>query len=170
MPIPFSDLTSNDSSATAGYLKFLPLAAKNTWLGALFVMNIRGEPVEFTHARVCPPNRLLWRADILRLRCQASLSTALFKACPVAPDIILCQAEVTSPELFTEYLQLKTPVVQALLCEQSKKAAARWVSDPGPGSPALSILERITKRNLLLEPFERAETGLREVYEELILR
>ena len=52
MPVNFKDLTGGDISAMAGFLKFLPRATKDTWLGALFVMNARGEPLEFAHARV----------------------------------------------------------------------------------------------------------------------
>ena len=41
-----------------------------------------------------------------------------------------------------------------------------WNSAP-PVGPAATLFERLAQRGLLLEPFERAEQGLREVYPEL---
>jgi hypothetical protein len=37
---------------------------------------------------------------------------------------------------------------------------------PGPDSAERHLFDRLRTRSLLLEPFERAATGLREVYDE----
>ena len=170
MSIPFKDLAGVEPTATAGYLKFLPWATKDTWLGALFIINARGEPLEFAHARVCSPNRLLWRADLLEMRCQASLTASLLKACPAMPALILCLSNELCPSLFGEYLRMEPPVVRVAQDERSEDVAAKWVSEPDPVSPSGSLFKLLSTRRLLLEPFERAEAGLRQVYSELLKR
>jgi len=163
MPIPFDD-TDNDSSDAAGYLKFLHHAAKNIWLGALFVMNARGEPIEFTHARVRSPKAMLWRTDDLRARCQLSLCTSLFDLCPITPDIILCLADEVASDIFTQRLRLEIPI--GFVTRDGH--AAEWTMDISPDSTRGRLFKCLSERGLLLEPFERAETGLREVYSELL--
>jgi hypothetical protein len=167
MPIPFDDST-NAPTATAGYLKFLPRAAKEMWLGALFIMNARGEPVEFAHARVRAPKSVMWRAADLEMRCLESLCKSMFQACPVAPDILLCLAREVAPGLFEERISPEMPVGRISLDESTGEIGERWIVEPPHDSAPRLLFESISDRGLLLEPFERAEAGLREVYKDLL--
>ncbi len=165
MPIGFQD-SKTTASATAGYLKFLHHPSKRIWLGALFIMNALGEPIEFAHARVHSPNPMLWRPDDLRSRCMESLCEAMFDACPVTPDLLLYLDEQAGADLFTERIRPEVPV--ACVVSDDGGPMAQWVREPEPDSRARDILNALTRRGLLIEPFERAETGLREVYSELL--
>lgn len=168
MPILYQTSTNDDPIATAGYLKFLPRAARDMWFGALFIMNARGEPVEFAHARVRAPKSVLWRPVDLELRCLESLCTSMFEACPVAPDILLCLTREVAPGLFQERVSPEMPVVRISLDESTGEIGAEWLLEPAQGSPQSQLFDSISERGLLLEPFERAEVGLREVYKDLL--
>jgi len=61
MPIPYRDAEDLEDFGTAAYLKIEPIASGTGYLGALFLMNARGEPVEFTYNRIDTPNTFLWR-------------------------------------------------------------------------------------------------------------
>jgi hypothetical protein len=163
MTIPYSD-SSDDLSRTAGYLKFVFYPDKNIWFSALFIMNARGEPVEFTHARVRSPQALLWRPDDLRTRCQSSLCASMFDLCPVTPDIILCLDAEVSPDLFMRYLNVKIPV--GFVAPDG--SIGEWSMEISSDSIASRLSKRLSKRELLLEPFERALVGLGEVYSDLL--
>lgn len=168
MPISYQNSTNNDSITTAGYLKFLPRAARDMWLAALFIMNARGEPVEFTHARVRAPQSVMWRAADLESHCLESLCTSMFEACPVVPDILLCLAREVSPGLFEARISLEMPVGRISLDESTGEIGAEWIVEPPQGSSPRGLFDSISERGLLLEPFERAEAGLREVYKDLL--
>lgn len=167
MPIAYRDPTINQP-ATAGYLKFVVYSPKDTWLGALFVMNARGEPVEFAHARVRAPKSVMWRAGDLELRCLESLCVSMFEACPVAPDILLCLAREVAPAFFEERIRPDLPVGRIVLDESTGVISEQWIVEPCRESGQRRLFESISDRGLLLEPFERAEAGLREVYKELL--
>ncbi len=167
MPITF-DHSTNEAAGTAGYLKFIFHSPKDTWLGALFVMNARGEPVEFAHARVRAPRSLMWRPADLRLRCLQSLCASMFEACPVAPDILLCLAREVAPGLFEERIIPETPVGRINLDESTGEIGVEWGGERSRSSPP-RLFEAISERGLVFEPFERAEAGLREVYKDLLL-
>lgn len=167
MPIPFQD-QNTISSSTVGYLKFLPHTAKSIWLGALFIMNARGEPVEFTHASVRSPNPVLWRIDDLRTCCQESLCNSIFEVCPVVPDLFLCLAEDVDIRLFDERVSLEIAVGRVAHDASGGDISTEWSMDSAPLSPLDKLYENICSRGLLLEPFARAEVGLREVYSDLL--
>ena len=167
MPIPYQT-PNNDHPTTAGYLKFVFHSPKDTWLGTLFIMNARGEPVEFVHARVRAPKSVMWRAADLEMRCLESLCTSMFEACPVAPDILLCLAREVAPGLFEERVSPEMPVGRISLDESTGEICREWIVEPVRDSPQRWLFDSISDRGLLLEPFERAEAGLREVYKDLL--
>ena len=166
MPIPFQD-QDTDPAGTAGFLKFLTHTAKGVWLGALFVMNSRGEPVEFTHARVSSPNPLFWRPDHLRTRCLESLCASMFDVCPVVPDLILCITEEFDLRLL-EHIKLEIPMGRVAYDGSGGNISTEWSVDSIADSPADRLHKQLCERGLLLEPFVRAEAGLRQVYGELL--
>jgi hypothetical protein len=171
-PIPFRSIT-DDPLGTVGFLRFLPRAAGDIWLGAMLLIDAAGEPIEFTYARMQAPSPTLWRPEDLQLACVRSLCASLFDACPVAPLLILCRSDEVDHRLFSEHIQVDTPVVfltQQPAPDDSEREDApliEWTPEPAEGSPAGRLFDVITARGLLIEPFGRAEVGLREVYPEL---
>ena len=181
MAIPFKDLTEKESPGSAGYLKFVTLP-NDEWLGALFLMDGRGEPVEFTHARLRAPSSLLWRPDDLRMHCVRSLCGAMFDTCPAVPLFILCLAEEVGPHLFSEHLRVDVPLgrvarsdipVTLSPAESAEHApsggeqtdlSVYWTQAPEADSDARGLFDAVSSYAMLLEPFQRAEAGLREVY------
>ncbi|MGC8861528.1 MAG: hypothetical protein ACP5R5_01995 [Armatimonadota bacterium] len=182
MAIRFKNLIEDEIAGTVGFLRFVPRKGSE-WLGALFLMNAMGEPVEFTHARLKAPSSALWHQDDLRTYCVRSLCVAMFDACPVSPLVILCRAEEVGPHLFSEQIQVDMPVGRAARSdlpttvspaerpEAEKRTEAGieysvyWTPDaPEPGSDARRLFDAVSSRGMLVEPFQRVEAGLREVY------
>lgn len=164
MPIPFKNQVEGEQAATAGHLRFLRQSEGDIWLGALFVMDERGEPVEFTHSRMRAPKALLWRPDDARSYCVRTMCASMFDVCPVTPTLILCMAEEVGPDVFTRDLLLDIPVGRVSCSEDASAPQVDWTTPLGDRSPARRLFDLLSARGLLIEPFGRAETGLYEVY------
>jgi hypothetical protein len=180
MPIPYRDADDLEELGTVAYLKIEPAAGGSGYLGGLFLINARGEPVEFTYNRIDTPNTFLWRQDDLRRHAARKLTASLFSLCPRTPRLLLCLAQEVGSELFCQDLQVSIPVCRIAPAnetvsspsEETKDTLA--VSEPiqvfwFPGKPAedsleLRLLHLLATRGILREPFERASIGLREVY------
>ena len=167
MPIPFKDLTDTKPAGTAGFFKFLPRAVGNMWLGALFVMDALGEPVEFTYARIRAPKALLWRPAYLNDYCVRSMCASMFDTCPISPLLILCLANEVGPDVFTKDISVSLPVGRLSESGMPSEVAVDWTEPPEADFPAKRLFDTLAARGLLMEPFERAETGLREVYSDV---
>jgi hypothetical protein len=150
-------------------------------LGALLVISARGEPLEFGYNRVRVPQPFLWREADLRRYVQRRLTASLFSVCSQQPRLLLCLAEEVTMRLFGEDLQLEVPVARValpagsvrridtetgeVLEEESPPPHVAWQpGSPNEGSPERRLFDHLTTHGLLLEPFERAVAGLREVY------
>jgi hypothetical protein len=180
MPIPYRDADDLDELGAVGYLKIEPVTDGSGYLGALFLLNARGEPLEFTYNRIDTPNTFLWRKEDLRRHAARKLTASLFSLCPRTPRLLLCLAEEVGSELFTQEIQVSIPVCRLASSNEALSPADGEVRDAVPvpdlvhlfwfpGKPAedsieLRLLQLVTSRGLLLEPFERASIGLREVY------
>lgn len=180
MPIPYRDSDDLDELGAVGYLKIEPVADGSGYLGALFLLNARGEPLEFTYNRIDVPNTFLWRQEDLRRHAARKLAASLFSLCPRTPRLLLCLAKEVGSELFTQDIQVSIPVCRLAPSREALSSGAGETTDIGqgdeqvhafwfPGKPAedsieLRLLQLVTTRGLLLEPFERASVGLREVY------
>jgi hypothetical protein len=180
MPIPYRDADDLDELGTVGYLKIEPVTDGSGYLGALFLINARGEPVEFTYNRIDTPHTFLWRQDDLRRHATRKLTASLFSLCPKTPRLLLCLAKEIGSELFCQDLQVSIPVcriapaVEAIPYSGNETRDTVHATEPlqvfwFPGKPAedaieLRLLHLLSSGGLLLEPFERAAIGLREVY------
>jgi hypothetical protein len=180
MPIPYRDADDLDELGTVGYLKIEPVAGGSGYLGALFLLNARGEPLEFTYNRIATPQTFLWRQDDLRRHAARKLTASLFSLCPRTPKLLLCLAKEVGSELFSQDIQVSIPVgrlapaVEAASHSSEETSDALNTAEPVqvfwfPGKPAEDslewrLLQLFAARGLLLEPFERASVGLREVY------
>lgn len=182
MPVPFRDLLQEDAAGgAAGFLRVLPGAEVGRYLGALFLINALGEPLEFTFNRIQIAQRFLWRPDGLRRHAAHRLASSLFEICPRVPDVLLCLTDEIQPEFFTDELAVSVPVARIArgdaivgqIAAEEKEVTDReepvqlfWQGrQPESGSPEQTLVERLATRSLLVEPFERARVGLLEAYD-----
>jgi hypothetical protein len=179
VPIPFRDADDLEELGTAAFLKIEPSARDSVYLGALFVVNARGEPIEFAYNLIETPHSFLWRPADLRRHAERKLTASLLDTCEAAPRLVLCLADEVGGELFGRDIEVSVPVGRIDRSLQAAPAGAevREVPDlpepvhlfwypapPTPGSAERRLFDQLSGQGLLLEPFERAAFGLREVY------
>jgi hypothetical protein len=180
MPIPYRDADELEELGTAGYLKIEPLSAGSGFLGALFLINVRGEPIEFTYNRIETPHTFLWRQDDICRHAARKLTASLLSLCPRTPRLILCLAEEVGSELFCQDIHVAMPVcriapaIKAVpysgaeiqdIIECTEPMNLFWYpSKPHEESIEYRLLRELTYRGLLTEPFSRATIGLKEVF------
>ncbi|MBI2908741.1 MAG: hypothetical protein HYX92_13955 [Chloroflexi bacterium] len=182
MPIPFRDADELDDLGLAGYLKIQAAREGSGYLAALFLINARGEPIEFTYNRIDAPHTFLWREEDIRRHAARKLTASLLSLCPRTPRLILCLAEEVASELFCQDIQLSIPVCRIAPAIKAVPYSATEVLDtveaeapmnlfwypakPLDDAVELKLLDRLMACGLLAEPFERALIGLKEVYPE----
>lgn len=178
MPVPFRDHEEVKELGLAAYLKIEP--DTSGYRGSLFLVNGRGEPVEFTYTRIEIPHTFLWREADVRLHAARQITTSLFSLCPQTPKLIFCLAEEIGSELFCHDISVPIPVCRIASSTASvsyERGEYREEVDSSapkqifwfPGRPAedsneYKLFRKLSSWGLLAEPFERAATGLREVY------
>ncbi len=180
MPIPYRDADDLGELGEAGYLKIEPSSFDSGYLGALFLINARGEPIEFTYNRIETPHTFLWRQADIRRHAERKLTASLLLVSPRTPRILLCLAEEVGSELFCQDIQLSIPVCRVAPAIKATTFSGKETQDVAdasepmhlfwyPGRPQddsveLRLLRELTSSGLLVEPFERAAIGIREVY------
>lgn len=180
MPIPFRDADEIEALGVAGYLRIDASQDGKVFRGALFLVNARGEPVEFTYSEVKTPGTFLWRHEDIRRHATRKLAASLLATCREVPQFLICLADEVGHDLFCNEIHLSIPVgrVASLLesTPHSQSEVQADIEDPQPlhifwfpGKPADESLEnrllsKLVNRGLLLEPFDRALVGLAEVY------
>jgi hypothetical protein len=178
MPIPYRDHTHFPDAALLAYLRIVTEPGGKGLRGALFLVNVRGDPVEFCFNRVDLPKTRLWRAGEARRTSIVSLARGLFDACMRTPAVLLARADDVPPLVLRTDLEVLVPACRvsdsdATVTEASETverfgdaAHLFWVgAPPGDDSPARQALEALGGRGLLLEPFTRAERGLEEAFD-----
>lgn len=187
MPIPFRDQDDIEDLGVAAYLRLEADGDRPGYRGALFQVNARGEPVEFTYNRVGTPSSFLWRPGDLRRSALKKLTGSLLATCSRAPRLILCLAAQTPSELFAQDIRVSVSVGRIAMArettgfstletretlavdaegEEAPVDLLWFPTPPAADSPERRLLQELHKRGLLHEPFERAGTGLHEVYGE----
>lgn len=183
MPIPYRDQEDLDALGTAAYLRLEATAEPIGYRGGLFQINARGEPVEFTYNRVETPSTFLWRPMDIRRAAARRLTGSLLTLCPRVPRLILCLAEETPPELFSQDIEVSVPVcriahgrdvapapgevAEAEAADGDEPLHLFWhPTPPAAETPERALIERLIVHGLLLEPFERASAGLDELFGE----
>ncbi len=178
-PIPFRDAAEFEELGAAAFLKIE--GHGDGYQGALFLINARGEPLEFSYSNVDTPTTFLWRRNDIQRHALRKLTASLLSICPRVPRIIFCLAKEVSSELFCDDIQLSLPAcrlapqtVAAAYCERESRGTANapeplnlfWFPEqPPPDSPEGRLFDRIITTGLLLEPFQRASVGLAEVFD-----
>jgi hypothetical protein len=180
LPIPFRDEEEIERLGNAAFLRILPATDGDAYVGALFLVNARGEPVEFSYNRLDVVQRFLWRPEGLVRHAARRLTASLFEICPRVPVVVLCFADEAPAELFTQDIQLEIPTArlagESAIVGQGAGEQRELIGDtdavqvfwsggvPSDGDAARTLVENLAARGLLLEPFERAVVGLDEVY------
>lgn len=180
MPIPFRDADEIEELGTVGYLKIDSPDEGQVFRGALFLVNARGEPLEFTYNKIETPSSFLWRQDDIWRHATRRLVTSLFETCQKVPRFLMCMSNEISHELFCNDINMAIPVcrigsslqsishsnleIETTLKEPEPLHLFWFPEQPGNESLEHRLLNRLTSSGLLLEPFERALAGLREVY------
>lgn len=180
MPIAYRDADDLDDLGLATFLRIERSTRGSTYLGALFTVNARGEPIELIYNALETPTPLLWRPADLRRHAERRLTTSLLSAAESAPRLLFCLADEVSVELFTQNVQVEVPVGRverpadepAALDTDERSLPALpgsvhvfWQpAPPGEDSPERALFEQLSARGLLLEPFSRAADALREIY------
>jgi hypothetical protein len=178
--VPFKDAAELDTGGTAAFLRIVPDGV--TTRGALFQVNARGAPVEFTYNRLEGPSpRALWRPEQLERESAKALAASLFEAARRTPLVLLCLAAEIDAALFTDDLEVQIPVCRVAVTDDAgglgdEVPAERVVSgdvtahlfwrpaQPSGASPPRRLLMTLADRGLLLEPFDRALAGLDEAF------
>ena len=176
MSVPFRDLAESEELGLAGYLRFVEEPDAKGIRAALFCVNSRGEPIDFSFTRIDVAASFLWRLGDARRHAVTALCKALFAACPKEPALLLSLADEVSPRVFTEDIEVRIPLCRVAEAgaihspSESSEALAEtvhlfWVGEtPAPESQARRLLEALHSRQLSTEPFERAATGVEEAF------
>ena len=180
MPIPYRDQDELDDLGVAAFLRIEPTRQPDGFRGALFQINARGEPIEFTYNRIETPATFLWRPGDIRRASVRRLTISLLALSPRVPRLIVCRAAEVPPETFSQDIAVQIPVCRLSTAlnegERGEEETAETAGDRSPihlfwypAPPSEDTLERLLIRELalhglLLEPFERAATGLAELY------
>lgn len=180
MPVPFRDADDVEELGAAAFLRIQTSSGGSQYVGALFLINARGEPLEFAYNRLQTPHTFLWRQADLRRQAERRLAASLLSICPRVPKLVLCLADEVGGELFSQDIELSLPVGRI---GQPLKATAFSANEtqelvdgaeplhlfwfprpPAEGSVERQLFVRLSSHSLLLEPFERALIGLKEVF------
>ncbi|HXH23646.1 MAG TPA: hypothetical protein VNI78_00265 [Vicinamibacterales bacterium] len=146
--------------------------------GGLFVVDGRGEPVDFCFSDVEVRARRLWRAGASRRHAARELALVLCSACPREPDVLLVLEDEVPAAVFTEDIEVLIPHARIAHSASVPHDTAEeheslsndmhlfWVGGPPPdGSPARLLVDTLASRGMLREPFERVLAGLEEAFD-----
>jgi hypothetical protein len=180
--VPFKDAAELEAGGTAAFLRVLPGRHEHERRGALFQVNARGAPVEFTFNRVDLPPVALWRPEELEREAAKALARSLFEAARRTPLVLLCLTAELDAGLLTEELEVQIPVCRVGVDTEDApfsggpEPAEQVISGglrahlfwrpalPSAESPPRRLVAGLASRGLLLEPFERALAGLEEAF------
>ena len=178
MPIPFRDLGEDEPSRVAGFLRFVDEPDGRGIRGALFIMSVRGEPIEFAFTRINLGSGVLWRPEHARSRSVSALTKALFESASSHTDVVMSLAEETPLAVFSENILPEIPLCRLAFTDStaagpsekaqrlSESLILYWTNGlPSPGSVTAQTVELLGQRQLLAEPFERAALGIQEAFD-----
>lgn len=193
MPIPFHDAEDLEELGAAAFLHVEQLRPGSPErFGALLFINARGEPLEFAYNRVELLSNTLWRPLDRVQAAVRRLAISLFRECSLTPALLFCRADAVDPHLFgpAGHLTLEVPVGRIATAAEAvgyigsegqstvetadsagqlQETHLFWTPGPPEGT-AYVLFHRLAERGLLLEPFDRAAKGLREVYADILLQ
>src|SRR6187551_3162731 len=99
MPIAYRDAADLDDLGLASFLRIERSGRSSTYLGALFTVNARGEPIELVYNALETPLPLLWRPADLRRHAERRLTASLLSVAEAVPRLLFCVADEAGVEL-----------------------------------------------------------------------
>ena len=176
-PVPFKDLTEDQDPGTACFLRFIDEEDGKGIRGAIFLVSSRGEPLDFCFTRVDVHNSFLWRQGDARRHAVTSIVKVLFQSSTRVPNLILALADEVPPRVFADDIHIDLPLCRVSTSDLTVQAVSEdfermtdslnliWVTErPDPESDARRLLDVLSERQILVEPFERVATGLEEAF------
>lgn len=173
-------LAEGDHDLSAAFFRLLGVD-RGRWVGALFLTDALGQPLEFVYNQIRVKYRFLWRERSLDVAVTRELLVSLLDLVPREPTALFFLAREVSPELFVEHMDILKPVARVATDEEAVGLAGIeeqealpgrpgvqlfWVRGrPSDATPAHRLAVQLASRGLLLEPFERVLAGLRVAYE-----
>jgi hypothetical protein len=180
VPITFRDAADLEDLGLASFLRIERSGRGTTYLGSLFTINGRGEPIELVYNALETPHPLLWRPADLRRHAERRLTASLLSVAESMPSILFCLADEVGVELFAQDIEVQVLVgrverpvgrdpsatdAESSLPDVPDSVHIFWQpAPPERESGARALFEQLSARGLLLEPFDRAADALREVY------
>lgn len=132
-------------------------------MGGLLLIDVLGQPLEFTHASLEPPSGFLWNEGDVRRVATERIAHSLFDACKGSPTLLLAKSDIGTPTFCQEHLAPSVPFVlvsQGIADDEISMAPV----GAAPAGAALAFLNELKRRRLFLEPFGRLRRALEEVY------
>jgi hypothetical protein len=177
--IPFRNAAQIEAGGNAAFIRIIAGSTPQERVGAILQVNALGEPIEFVFNRMQVPSGGLWRGGDLRRYVNRTLLISLFQAAQRAPLVLCCLAKEIDAQTFAEDVQVQIAVcrvgrmgdVTGLAESETEEEMSSsdapihmfWVGQaPGPESPHRKLVDTLARRGLLLEPFDRILSGLRE--------
>lgn len=180
MSIPFKPIETRDMPGSAAYLRLVH-STKDELRAAVFVMNCRGEPIEFAYSKADMPGNFLWRPRDLERVAILGLVTTLFEAMTSTPVLLLCLASETPAETLQRDISIAIPSARVattttrIILEGGEEAETLGGPDeielawyprrPDDQQPARLLFTRLAEHGLVREPFERMLGAMDEVFQ-----
>jgi len=117
MTVPFRTVEAEDERTYAGFLRVI--RSDDGFDGALFVVNGKGEPIEFVFSRVTTPRTVLWRPGDLRRRAARELAASLFNVATSRACVLFAKADEIDPGFFSAEIETTIPT-----CRVAQQMAA----------------------------------------------
>lgn len=167
MPVPYRKMPRAAQEGIAAFVDVQRSRTARQLVGALLLIDGRGQPLEFVHNVVDAPGGFLWPEEKVRAVGTVVLVHSLFDACQREPDLLVCRETLGSPDFCREELAPSIPFAQVAEGEEDAPLAWSWINDPpATGMRAHVLYEHLAKRGFVEEPFARLRDGLRIAYPE----
>ena len=165
MPVPYRKIPRAAQEGVAAFVDVARARAQRQIVGALLLIDGRGQPLEFVQNAVDVPGGFLWPEDKVRSVGTVALVHSLFDACQREPDLLICSDTLGTPEFCRDELAPTVPFAQVTPSDGDTPAAWSWINDPpAPGMRAHVLYEHLVRRGFVQEPFARLDDGLRLAY------
>ncbi len=177
MPVPFRDADGLRSLGNAGFLK-MESPGKSEFRGALFLINAYGDPIEFNYNGIELPYSFLWNPVQMHRQAHRRLLVSLLQLCQNIPTVLCYLSLEMDSGLFREDIRCSIPVCGIPVSSPSPDKTNRrsvpgynpfqdfeWIpAVPDKSSREMMLVDQLVRRDLILEPFERASIGLQEIF------
>lgn len=165
MPVPYRKIPRAAQEGVGAFVDVARARNARQIVGALLLIDGRGQPLEFVHNAVDVPGGFLWPEDKVRSVGTVVLVHSLFDACQREPDLLICRDTLGSPEFCRDDLAPSIPFAQLAEGDEDTPAAWSWINDPpAQGMRAHVLYEHLRRRGFVHEPFARLADGLRLAY------